>query len=82
MNCVRLFSKPVRFLGYFRKLFIYDSQFSLSLGNIRNIGFIWVLRRHNFREAGSDRFRGRGSGEKCQEKEKFSESIRLGKLRV
>lgn len=72
----------MRVLGYFRKLFNYDSQFSLSLGNIRKKRFIWVLRRHNFRKAGSDKFRGGGSGEKCQEKQKVSESIGLGKLRV
>ena len=65
----------MRVLGYFRKLFNYDSQFSLSLGNIRKKRFIWVLRRHNFRKAGSDKFREKRTGKSFREKGKFGERI-------
>lgn len=58
--------------------FNYDSQFGLTPGNIRNLGFIWILRRVTFKGAGSDRFRGEGTGERFRERGKYSESIRMG----
>ena len=73
----------MKIFSYFGKIFDYDLQFTFSPGNIRNSGFsLWVLRRLNVKGTGSDKFRGKGSGECFKEIRLFSERINMGELRV
>ena len=67
-DCIKFLSKSVKIFGYFGKIFDCGSQFSFSPGNIRNSGFsLWILRRLNFKGTGSDKFRGKRSGEGFKE---------------
>ena len=75
------FSAHLRIFGYFGKVFDYGSQFSLSPGSLR-VFSLWILRRLNFKRIGSDKFRGKGSGESFKETGKFGERICMGELKM
>lgn len=71
-NYVKFFSKLMGVLSHFRKLFNDGLQFGFSPGNIRNLGFIKILRTLNFkgdfnrfrREGHRGSFRGKGKLDK------------------
>ena len=65
-------------LSHYREtLFNYGSQFSITPGNIRNLGVIWNLRRFNLKGADFSGFR-EGAGRGLDEKGSLVRKLKWG----